>query len=99
MRAQSWILNLVAAVIATSATIIATAQEPQKQSLEKPAESAQGNQQESKKKEEVIVCRFVDVFTTIDVLVTDGANRPITDLSRDDFAIFEDAMALSEIFA
>jgi len=30
MRAQFWMLNLVAAVIATSTTVIASVQEPQK---------------------------------------------------------------------
>jgi hypothetical protein len=54
MLTQYWILNLAAAAIATSAIVIAYAQEPQKQSPQKPADSAQDNRQESKKKE--IVC-------------------------------------------
>lgn len=83
MRTQSWILNLVAALITTSATVIAAAQSPQKQSPEKPAESTQGNQSDS-----AIICRYF--ITTINISVTDGNNRPIPDLTHEDFAIFED---------
>src|SRR5262245_291068 len=83
MRTQSWILNLVAAVIATSTIVIAPAQEPQKQSPEKPAESTQGDQSDSK-----IICR--DYLTTVNISVTDGSNRPIPYLAHEDFAIFED---------
>lgn len=91
MRAKSWMLNPAAAVIAALAGVIAFAQEPQKQLPEKPAESAQDNQSESKKKEEnVIICDFGIVITTINFLVTGGDNRPIPDLAHDDFAIFED---------
>ena len=95
MRTQSWILNLVAAVIATSATVIASAQEPQKQSPEKPAESAQDNQLESKKKEEEkpeCILGGIDYYIGINVSVTDGNNRPILDLAREDFAIFENGV-------
>src|SRR5215470_10520582 len=83
MRTQSRILNLVAAVIAASVTVIASAQEPQKQSPEKPVESSQGDQSES-----IIVCHYY--LTTIKVSVTDGNDRPIPNLSHGDFAIFED---------
>src|SRR5215475_4208324 len=92
MRTQSRILSLVAAVIAASITAIASAQEPQKQSPEKPAESAQDNQLESKKKEEekpICILRFTTYFMGINVSVTDRNNRPIPDLARVDFAIFE----------
>src|SRR5262245_22328869 len=95
MRTQSRILNLVAAVIAASVTAIASAQEPQKQSPEKPGESAQENQLESKKKEEEkpeCILRFTTYFMGINVSVTDGNNRPITDLAREDFAIFENGV-------
>src|SRR5215468_5483134 len=81
MRTQSWKLNLVAAVIATSTIVIASAQEPQKQLPERPVESAQGDQQESKKKEDdVIICDFGILLTTINVSVTDGNNQRIPDL-------------------
>jgi Ca-activated chloride channel homolog len=83
MRTQSRILNLVAAVIAASVTAIASAQEPQKQSSEKPGESTQGDQSDS-----IIVCPMY--LTTINISVTDGNNRPIPNLSHKDFAIFED---------
>jgi len=83
MRTQSRILNLVAAVIAASVTVIAPAQEPQKQSPEKSGESTQGDQSDS-----IIVCPFY--LTTIKISVTDGNNRPIPNLSHEDFAIFED---------
>ena len=83
MRTQSRILNLVAAVIASSVTAIASAQEPQKQSPEKPGESTQVDQSES-----IIVCHYY--ITTIKISVTDGNNRPIPNLSHKDFAIFED---------
>jgi VWFA-related protein len=83
MRTQSWILNLVAAVICTLATVFAPAQEPQKQSPEKPAESTQGNQSDS-----IIICRTF--LTTVNISVTDDNNRPIPDLAHEDFAIFED---------
>jgi VWFA-related protein len=83
MRAQSWILNLVAAVIAASVTVIASAQEPQKQSSEKPGESAQGDKSES-----IIVCTYY--LARINISVTDGNNRPIPNLSHEDFALFED---------
>jgi Ca-activated chloride channel homolog len=83
MRAQSWILNLVAAALATSAAVIAYAQEPQKQSPEKPAESAKGDQSES-----IFIC--TTYLTTINVSVTDSNDRPISGLRREDFAIFED---------
>jgi VWFA-related protein len=86
MRAQSWILNLVAAVIASSATVIAFAQEPQKQTLEKPAESTQSDQQKSKEN----VCTFTTFLITINVLVTDSDKRPVTDIRREDVTIFED---------
>src|SRR5215475_9960197 len=95
MRTQSRILSLVAAVIAASITAIASAQEPQKQSPEKPGESAQDNQLESKKKEEEKPeCRLggIDNYIGIDVSVTDGNNRPILDLAREDFAIFENGV-------
>jgi len=93
MRTQSRILNLVAAVIAASFTAIASAQEPQKQSPEKPGESTQDNQLESKKKEEekpICILRVTEYFITINVSVIDGDNRPIPDLAKEDFAIFED---------
>ena len=95
MRTQSRILSLVAAVIAASITAIASAQEPQKQSPEKPAESAQDNQLESKKKEEekpICILRFTTYFMGINVSVTDRNNRPIPDLAREDFAIFENGV-------
>jgi VWFA-related protein len=91
MRTQSRILNLVAAVIAASVTAIASAQEPQKQSPEKPAESAQYNSPGSKEKEDgSIVCGLTIFLTTIKVSVTDGSNRPITDPGVEDFYIAED---------
>src|SRR5215475_8108186 len=91
MRAQSWILKLVAAALATSAAVITYAQEPQKQSPEKPAQSTQDNQPGSKKKEDDAIIEDLGiVYTAIDVSVTDGANRPIPDLGHEDFAIFED---------
>src|SRR5262245_39577220 len=83
MRTQSRILNLVAAVIDASVTAIASAQEPQKQSSEKPEESTQGDQSDS-----IIVCPIY--LTKIYISVTDGNNRPIPNLSHEDFAIFED---------
>jgi Ca-activated chloride channel homolog len=83
MRAQSWILNLAAAVIATSTIFIVSAQEPQKQSPEKPGESTQGDQSDS-----IIVCPIY--LITINISVTDGNNRPIPNLSHEDFALFED---------
>jgi hypothetical protein len=95
MRTQSRILNLVAAVIATLAAVIVSAQEPQKQSPEKPGESAQDNQLESKKKEEEkpdCILGGIDYFIGIDVSVTDGNDRPILDLAREDFAIFENGV-------
>src|SRR5262245_22107364 len=95
MRTQSRILNLVAAVIAASVTAIASAQEPQKQSPEKPGESAQENQLESKKKEEEkpeCILRFTTYFMGINVSVTDRNNRPIPDLAHEDFAIFENGV-------
>jgi Ca-activated chloride channel family protein len=93
MRAQSWILNLVAAAIATSAAVIAYAQEPQKQSPEKSAQSTKDNQPGSKKKEEDdSISRFLitTYLSTINVSVTDSNDRPISGLRREDFAIFED---------
>jgi len=92
MRTRSQILNLIAAVIVTSATVIVSAQEPQKQLPEKPAGSAQDDQPESKKKEEEkpdCILGGITYFMGIDVSVTDRNNRPIPDLAREDFAIFE----------
>src|SRR5262245_29922320 len=93
MRARYWLLKLLAVAIAGSAIALATAQEPQKQSPEKPTESAQGNSSESKKKnEDVIVCVLSTFLTAINVTVTDGNDQPITDLRREDFAIAEDGV-------
>jgi VWFA-related protein len=94
MRSRHRLLNFVAAVVATSAIVITFAQEPQKQSPEKPAESAKYNSSGCKENEEgEIVCVFSTVLIIIKVSVTDGANRPISDLSHEDFAIFEDDAA------
>jgi VWFA-related protein len=91
MRTRSRILNLVVAVIATSAPVIAFAQGPQKQSPEKPAESARDNQSESKKKEDDVDIWDPDTpLTMINISVIDGDNRTIPGLSHEDFAIFED---------
>jgi VWFA-related protein len=101
MRTQSWILNLVASVIATSATVVAPAQGPQKRLPERPAESTQGDQTKSKKKEEDdTVCRLGNTIelTAINVSVTDGDNRPIPDLAHEDFAIFEDGVVQQIMF-
>jgi VWFA-related protein len=89
MRIQSWILNLAAAAIATSATVMAQAQDPQKQLPQKPAESAQDNQPESNKREFVLTIPIPTFPIRINVSVVDGANRPIPDLTREEFAIFE----------
>jgi hypothetical protein len=83
MRAQYWILNLVATAIAASAAVIASAQEPQKQLGEKRAYATQDNQSDS-----IIVCSTF--LPTINVSVTDWNNRPILELRHEDFAIFED---------
>jgi len=86
---------LVAAVIAASVTVIASAQEPQKQLPEKTAESAQDNQPESKKKEEEkpdCILGATSYFIRVDVSVADRNNRPIPDLTREDFAIFENGV-------
>ncbi|MGH9752971.1 MAG: VWA domain-containing protein [Blastocatellia bacterium] len=85
MRDRHRLLNLVAAVIATSATVIVAAQEPQKQLPEKPAESAQGDQSDS-----TILC--YTFLTPINVSVTDSINRPILGLTHEDFAIAEDGV-------
>ena len=101
MRTQSRILKLVAAVITASVTAIASAQEPQKQSPEKPGESAQDNQLESKKKEEekpICILRFTTYLIGIDVSVTDGNNQPIPNLSHEDFALFEDDVEQQIVF-
>jgi Ca-activated chloride channel homolog len=91
MRTQSRILNLVAAVIAASVTVIAYAQEPQKQSPEKPGESAQYNSSWCKKKEDgSIECGSTTFLPAIKVSVTDSGNRPITGLGIEDFYIAED---------
>src|SRR5215468_9857063 len=91
MRTQSRILNLVAAVIAASVTTIASAQEPQKQSPEKPGESTQGDQSDS-----IIVCPTY--LTRINISFTDGNNRPIQNLSHEDFALFEDDVEQQIVF-
>jgi len=86
---------LVAAVIAASVTVIASAQEPQKQLPEKTAGSAEDNQLESKKKEEEkpdCILGNITYFMGINVSVTDRNNRPIPDLAREDFAIFENGV-------
>ena len=91
MRARRQLLNLFAGAIATLAIVAVAAQEPQKQSPEKPTESAQYKSSGCKENEEgVIVCVFTSFVITINVSVTDGANRTIPDLSHEDFAIFED---------
>jgi Ca-activated chloride channel family protein len=91
MHTQSRILNLVAAVVAASVTVIASAQEPQKQSPEKPGESTQGDQSDS-----IIACPTY--VTTIKISVTDDNNRPIPNLSHEDFAIFEDDVEQQIVF-
>jgi VWFA-related protein len=91
MRAQSLILNLIAAVIATSATVIASAQEPQKQLPEKRAASAQDNQPGAKKKDDVICeLRIETYLPSINISITDSDNQPITNIGHEDVAIFED---------
>jgi len=62
-----------------------SAQEPQKHSPEKPAESAQDDQSES-----TIVCRTL--LAIINVSVTDNNNQPITGLRLEDFVIAEDGV-------
>jgi Ca-activated chloride channel family protein len=91
MRTQSRILNLVAAVIAASVTAIASAQNPQKQMPKKATESARYNSSWCKKKEDgSIECGSTTTLITIKVSVTDGSNRPITDLGVKEFYIAED---------
>src|SRR5215813_13513256 len=67
MRTQSRILNLVAAVIATSTIFIVSAKERE--------------------------IRITTYLITINVSVIDGDNRPLPDLAKEDFAIFEDNFA------
>src|SRR5215813_6848396 len=67
MRTQSRILNLVAAVIATSTIFIVSAKERE--------------------------IRITTYLITINVSVIDGDNRPLPDLAKEDFAIFEDNVA------
>jgi hypothetical protein len=92
MRVRHWLLNFVTAEVATTVIVIVFAQEPQKQSLEKPAESAQDNQSDSKRKEEDApdcILRITTYIPAIRIIVTDGNNRSIPDLAPEDFAIFE----------
>ena len=91
MRTRSWVLNLVATVIATSATVIVSAQEPQKQLPEKPAGSTQENQPETKEiADSIISCPTL--LYLINVSVTDRDNRRIPGLTHQDFIIFEDGL-------
>jgi Ca-activated chloride channel homolog len=78
MRAQLWILNLTTAVIVASGAVVAFAPDPQKVSLKLRAEPALG-------KIDTII-----TMTAINVSITDGDNRPISNLDHKDFAIFED---------
>src|SRR5262249_22437383 len=101
MPVRHWLLNLFAPLIAAFVTVIVSAQEPQKRLPEKPAESAQDHQSESKKKKEddsVCVLRMTTFLIRINVSVTDGNNRPIPDLAHEDFAIFEDDVAQDIVF-
>jgi VWFA-related protein len=89
MRARYWMLKLLAIAIATSAIALATAQEPQKQLPENPADSVIDEQSESTNN---IEGDSVSTFLLIifNVSVTDSNHQPIIDLGREDFAIAED---------
>jgi VWFA-related protein len=89
MRIRYWLLKLLAMAIATSAIAFATAQEPQKQLPENPADSVIDEQSESTNNiEGDSVCTFILII--FNVSVTDSNHQPITDLEREDFAVAED---------